>query len=152
MERHHSRRGFVLIAMSVTMLLLLAVMGLAFDLGRIYIARNEAQVFTDAAALTAATKLNGSAAGIDAARDAVARLPMHWNLGTRDFTGVIVEFSPDGVKWDRNPHDGSGLTLVRVTAPDNTVEITFLRAVGGPDSFTVPAHAVAATNPARLIE
>src|SRR5487761_2710909 len=43
------RRGFVLIAMSVTMLLLLAMMGLAFDVGRIYIARNEAQVFCGAA-------------------------------------------------------------------------------------------------------
>ncbi len=59
------RRGFVLIAMSVTMLLLLAVMGLAFDVGRIYIARNEAQVFTDAAAMAAASKLDGTKAGVD---------------------------------------------------------------------------------------
>ena len=58
------QRGFVLIAMSVTMLLLLAVIGLAFDLGRVYIARNEAQVFTDAAAMTAASKMDGTAAGI----------------------------------------------------------------------------------------
>lgn len=146
------RRGFVLIAMSVTMLLLLAVMGLAFDLGRVYIARNEAQVFTDAAAMSAATKLNGSADGIDKARQAVARLPMRWNLGTREFSGVIVEFSPDGVKWDRNPHDASSITLARVTAPNNIVEITFLRAVGGPGSFTVPAHSIAASRPVRLVE
>src|ERR1043166_10081904 len=57
------RRGFILVAMSVSMLLLMAVMGLAFDLGRIYIARNEAQVFTDAAAMAAAANLDGTPVG-----------------------------------------------------------------------------------------
>ena len=146
------RRGFVLIAMSITMLLLLAVMGLAFDLGRIYIARNEAQVFTDAAAMSAASKLDGSASGIAKAREAVARLPMRWNLGTSEFKGVVVEFSSDGVKWDHDPKDTSSIQQARVSAPANSVEITFLRAVGGPAFFTVPAHATAAINPVRLIE
>jgi len=146
------RRGFVLIAMSIVMLLLLAVMGLAFDLGRVYIARNEAQIFTDAAAMAAASKLDHTPAGIAEARQAVARLPMRWNLGTRDFTGVVVEFSPDGVKWQGDPADASSIAMARVTAPNNVVEITFLRAVGGPASFTVPAHAVAASNPVRLVE
>ncbi len=149
---HSRQRGFVLIAMSITMLLLLAVMGLAFDLGRVYIARNEAQVFTDAAAMSAASKLDGSSAGVAKARESVARLPMRWNLGTREFTGVIVEFSPDGVNWESNPKDAKSLQQVRVTAPNNSVEITFLRAVGGPSVFTVPAHAAAATNPVRLVE
>jgi Flp pilus assembly protein TadG len=143
-------RGFVLIAMSVTMLLMLACIGLAFDLGRIYIARNEAQVFTDAAALTAASKLDGTPAGIERARDAVARVPIRWNLGTKEFTGVVVEFSQDGMKWEKDPKDA--VTMARVSAPANTVEILFLRAVGGPAAFTVPAHSVAATNPVRLTE
>jgi uncharacterized membrane protein len=146
------QRGFVLIAMSITMLLLLAVMGLAFDLGRVYIARNEAQVFTDAASMAAASKLDGSSNGIEKARQAVARLPMRWNLGTSEFKGVVVEFSSDGVKWERDPKDASSLKQARVTAPDNSVEITFLRAVGGPAFFTVPAHAAAASNPVRLVE
>lgn len=137
--------------MSITMVLMLAVIGLAFDLGRVYIARNEAQVFTDAAALSAAAKLDGTAAGLDRARQAVARVPMRWNLGTKEFTGVVVEFSGDGVKWERDPKD-PGATMARVTAPSNGVEIMFLRAVGGPSIFTVPAHAVAASNPVRLTE
>jgi uncharacterized membrane protein len=148
----NNRRGFVLIAMSVTMLLLLAVMGLAFDVGRIYIARNEAQVFTDAAAMAAASKLDGTKAGLDRAKDAVAHVPMRWNLGTQEFRGVIVEFSADGSKWEAEPRDPSGVTMARVTAPDNSVEITFLRAVGGPNNFVVPAHAAAASNPVRLTE
>lgn len=132
--------GFVLIAMSVAMLLLLAVMGLAFDFGRVYIARNEAQAFTDAASMTAAAKLDGAETGLERARQAVARLPMRWNLGTKAFTGVVVEFSTDKQSW------------ARVTAPDNQVEVTFLRALGAPESFTVPAHSTAAAKPVRLIE
>src|SRR6266849_9915049 len=92
-------RGFLLIAMAASMFLLLAVMGLAFDLGRIYIARNEAQVFTDAAAIAAASKLDRTDAGLRRAREAVARIPMRWNLGTREFTGVVVEFKGDGGNW-----------------------------------------------------
>jgi hypothetical protein len=130
---------------------LLAVIGLAFDLGRVYIARNEAQVFTDAASLAAAAKLDGTADGIERARHEVERIPMQWNLGTKEFTGVIVEFSKDGTKWEQYPKD-SGMTMARVSAPANSVEITFLRAVGGPASFTVPAHSVAAANPPRWIE
>jgi Flp pilus assembly protein TadG len=133
-------RGFVLIALSVAMLVLLGVMGMAFDFGRIYIARNEAQVFTDAAAMAAASKLDGTEGGLDRARQAVARLPGRWNLGTRSFTGVVVEFSPDKRSW------------ARVTAPNNQVEITFLRAVGAPELFTVPAYSVASTKPVRLVE
>jgi uncharacterized membrane protein len=146
------QRGFVLIAMSVTLLLLLAVMGLAFDLGRVYIARNEAQVFTDAAAMTAASKLDGTAAGITRANQAVTGLPMRWNLGTREFTGVVVEFSADGAKWERIPKDAATMTMARVTAPANEVEITFLRAAGGPDRLTVAARSVAASNPVRLTQ
>lgn len=157
------QRGFVLIAMSITMLLLLAVMGMAFDLGRIYIARNEAQIFTDAAAMTAASKLDGTAAGIERARDAVKRLPMRWNLGTQEFTGVIIEFGHDiefghpgsqgdPVKWDRDPKDPAQVTMARVTAPANSVDITFLRAVGGPNAFTVPASSTASSNPVRVTE
>jgi uncharacterized membrane protein len=144
--------GFVLIAMSVSMLLLLAIIGLAFDFGRIYIARNEAQVFADAAAMTAASKLDGTAAGIESARQSVAHLPMRWNLGTREFASVVVEFSEDGSRWERNPKNAAAVTAARVTAPSNSVEITFLQAVGGPRAFTVPASAAASVNPVRLTE
>ncbi len=153
-----SQRGFVLIVMSACLFLLLAVIGLAFDLGRVYITRNEAQIFVDAASLAAARQMDGTAAGLDRARDAVQRLPNRWNLGTEAFRGVQVEFSPDQEHWQARPEgdpqakDTATLRFVRVTAPDNHLAIVFLRAVGGPESFTVPARAVAATNPVRLAE
>jgi uncharacterized membrane protein len=146
------QKGFVLIGMAVGMLLLLASLGMAFDFGRIYIARNEAQVFTDSAALTAALKLDGTEGGVTAAREAVKQLPGRWNMGTTTFTGVVVEFSADGKDWNASPENPASLAFARVTAPANDVEITFLRAVGGPESFTVPAHSVAATDPVRLTE
>lgn len=150
-RRQPARRGFVLIAMAVALLLLVAMMGLAFDVGRIYIARNEAQVFTDAAAMAAAAKLDGTSAGVDRARQAVARLPIRWNLGTSAFTGVVVEFSADGNQWVQEPRESTP-TMARVTAPANNVDIVFLRAVGGPETFAVPARSVAASNPVRLTE
>jgi Flp pilus assembly protein TadG len=146
------QKGFVLIAMSVGMLLMLATLGMAFDFGRIYIARNEAQIFTDAAALTAALKMDGTESGLDAAREAVKRLPNRWNLGTKEFTGVVVEFSADAKKWEGSPKDPALLHFARVTASNNDVEITFLRAVGGPESFTVTAQSIATTSPRRLTE
>lgn len=152
MPRRSRQRGFVLIAMSVAMVVLLGMVGLAFDLGRIYIARNEAQVFTDAASMTAAARLDGSASGIDAARRAVAQLPMRWNLGTQPFTGVFLEFSADRQRWELDPRDPAPIQFVRVTAPANDVEITFLRAVGAPDSLTVPASSVSSPHPVRLVE
>ena len=134
------------------MFLLLAVVGMAFDLGRIYIARNEAQIFADAASMAAAKQLDGTAAGLDRARAVVTALPNRWNLGTEDFKGVVVEFSADGQQWEAEPKDLKALHYARVTAPDNQVEIMFLRAVGGPADFTVPARATASTNPVRLTE
>jgi hypothetical protein len=77
---------------------------------------------------------------------------MRWNLGTEPFTGVTVEFSADGDQWSTSPRDPALVEFARVTAPANEVEIMFLRAVGGPDSLTVPAHSVARMRPVRLVE
>jgi Flp pilus assembly protein TadG len=150
--RPNRQKGFILIAMSVSMFLLLAVVGMGFDLGRIYIARNEAQIFADAASMAAAKELDGTGAGLDRARAVVAAMPNRWNLGTESFTGVVTEFSTDGQQWDAQPKDVAALYFARVTAPNNHVEIMFLRAVGGPRQFTVPARAVASTKPVRLTQ
>ena len=150
-----NERGFVLIAMSISMLVLLAAIGLAFDFGRVYIARNEAQIFTDAAALTAAQKLDGTGEGVARAREAAVKLPMRWNLGTQEFSNVIVEFghaSNGDPVWERDPKDAAAITMTRVVVPSNSIEISFLRAVGGPKSMTVPAASIASTNPVRLTQ
>jgi hypothetical protein len=44
------RRGFVLVTMALTAVALFGVLGLAVDIGRIFIAKNETQAYCDAAA------------------------------------------------------------------------------------------------------
>jgi Flp pilus assembly protein TadG len=65
-------KGVVLIAFAVSMVVIMGMLGFAVDLGRMYIVRNEAQSFADAAALAAATCLNGTPAGATAANVAVS--------------------------------------------------------------------------------
>lgn len=137
------------------MLLMLGMIGLAFDFGRIYITRNEAQVFTDAAAMAAAKEIDGTAAGLARAKSAVEALPNRWNLGTQEFGEVLVEFSAESgnaARWQAVPRSAAGIRFARVTVPSNELEVTFLRAVGSPASITIPAHSVATTEPVRLVE
>ena len=42
-------------------------------------------MFTDAAAMTAAARLDGTPTGLTTAREDVAHLPIRWNLGTEAF-------------------------------------------------------------------
>ena len=60
-------------------------------------------------------------------------------LGSKDTRVCGPVYPPDGVKWEQQPGDAAAVTMARVTAPANGVEITFLRAVGGPNAFTVLA-------------
>ena len=150
------RRGSVLIGTCIFMLLLLAAMGITFDLGRFLIARNEAQVFTDAAALAAASKIDGTPAGLERARKAVVQLPNNWNLGIKDFSNVVIDFASqpeDGKEpaWQLEPKDSAVVTMARASLISNSIEITFIRAAGGPGHMAVPARSVAVANPARLI-
>lgn len=63
-------RGAVLITFSLAIVVIFGFMGLAFDLGRLYLARNEAQSFCDAAALAGVIMLDGTTtqAAFDAVR------------------------------------------------------------------------------------
>src|SRR5437762_13941320 len=93
-----SRKGFALIATGVCVISLLGMLGLAVDLGRGYIAKNETQSFTDTAAMAAVLKLNGLS--FDAAKTAVlTNTKNQWNMGTNIFTAsggsttIVTEFA-----------------------------------------------------------
>ena len=73
MDRKYSRRdGFTLIASAACALMVFGMAGLAVDIGRMYITKNEAQSYSDAAAVSAAMQLNGTAYGLTSADAAVA--------------------------------------------------------------------------------
>src|SRR5512138_1677908 len=121
MRRRSPEKGFVLIAVAISILIIVAMLGMAIDLGRAFITKNEAQAFTDAAALAAARELNGTSSGVTAATNAVAVSANRWNMATRAFTGVVTEFSADRANWTATPITASDLRYVRVTAASNSL-------------------------------
>jgi hypothetical protein len=136
------------------------MLGLGLDLGRIYIAKDETQTFTDAAALAAAMALDGIS--LAPARNAATANTMNkWNLGTASFTAsgndtdIRVEFArpltanasaPDDHTWSDTPPTAAGYTFVRVTASAN-LPLYILPVVGAGRGQTVRAASVAGQVP-----
>jgi Flp pilus assembly protein TadG len=140
-------RGFVLILTAVSAIVLLGVLGLTVDLGRMYITKSEAQAFADSAALAAALELDGTASGITDANTAVAANLNHWNFSTQAFTGTITEFATAlAGPWVTAPAPATNVRFARVTATAS-VKLFFLPAVVGTNSATVRARAVGAQTP-----
>jgi len=139
-----SEEGFVLLSAAAALILLLGMCGLAVDVGRMYITKNETQAYADSAALDAATKLDGSSAGIQAATAAVAASVNTWQFNTTSFNGTTVEFSQDGVSgWDSSPANPANYGYARVTATAQNLGLFFLPVVGTPQQMNVVASAVA---------
>src|SRR6266568_9181314 len=90
------RHGFTLLATAMCAVGLFGMAGLAIDIGRMYITKNEAQGYADGAAVSAARELDGAASGITRAGSAVFASTNKWNFGTTDFSGTVVEYSTDG--------------------------------------------------------
>ncbi len=143
------QKGFVLVAAAVGFAAVLGAAGLAVDLGRVYIARNEVQAFADSAALAAALQLNGTPAGIAAANLAVQNTPNKWNLGTQSVSSPTVEFAlpsaangnqPDAASWTAAPATGANYRFVRVIAGAD-VPIMLARAITAQATMHVTALA-----------
>jgi len=81
--------------MAVMAVVLIAAVGLAADLGRAFVVRNELIAFADAAAVAAAYKLNGTAAGITSANSVASVGPgtNRWHFGTQTVVSPQVTFA-----------------------------------------------------------
>jgi Flp pilus assembly protein TadG len=90
---HSKKRGYILVALSLGLVFLLGMAGMAIDIGRMYITKSEAQSFADTAAFAAALELDGTAAGIARAQTAVANDPKKWVFQNDAFTNVQTAFS-----------------------------------------------------------
>ncbi|MGE5489303.1 MAG: TadE/TadG family type IV pilus assembly protein [bacterium] len=143
------RRGFILIAFSLALLFILGVAGLAFDIGRMYCARSEAQAFVDSAALAGAERMNGTKAGLYEAIAAATSSPderKRWQFSTESFTDITVQFS----KFARSgfvdvaavPDPPTGYRFIRVETRVD-VGLTLLRPLTNAVSSRVAAAAVA---------
>jgi Flp pilus assembly protein TadG len=145
--RHARERGFALITAGISSVAILGMLGLAVDLGRLYIIRNEMQAYADSASLAAALELDGTSAGIARAQAAVAANTNRWNLGASSFRGTQVDFAtaPAG-SWEANPSPAAKYTYARVRAT-GTAPLYFLPIVSSSTSATVTAKAVAGQVP-----
>jgi len=133
---YRRQRGFVLIATCIALVILMAVAALGIDLGRMYLIRSELQSFADAAALSAALRLDGTDQGLASARTAPAALTagpnaMKWNMGTEPITDIAMTFAKgDDVAatttWETSPKNPAECRLVRVVASAKA-PLTFLR-------------------------
>jgi hypothetical protein len=152
-SKQGSKRGFVVLVTAVSLIVLIGMLGLAVDLGRVYIVKNEAQAFADLASLAAARHLDGKQAGIDNAKTEVANSTNGWNFGTQSFPAAIrtVEFATSQTgPWLPAP-SGSliGYAFVRVTV-NPVVNLSFLPATGSSYTQTVTARSVAGVVPASF--
>ena len=123
MRKGRKESGFVLITIAISAIMLFGACGLVVDLGRLYVVRNELQVFADSAALAATLRLNGESGGITRARNEVAtmRTTNGWHMGTETLTedSVKIEF---GRSLNGNPPD-----IWTTAPPDPPVNYSFVR-------------------------
>ncbi len=123
------QRGYVLLTMGASAVVLFGVLGMAVDIGRMFIGKSEVQAFSDSAALAAALDLDGTTTGITAAKAAVAANANQWNFDTTKVASYTVDFAKTSSgPWDTSPNPAAGYIYVRVwaTAP---VGLYFIRVV-----------------------
>src|SRR5260370_26398006 len=118
-----------------------------------YITKNEAQGYADAAATAAVEELDGTATGVTNADNAVSASTNGWNFGTTAFTGTVIEYSADGATgWLTSGSAApANLRYVRVTATVNNLPLFFLPVVGASSVATVKAMAVAGQQPTATV-
>ena len=120
--RRAGQRGYVLMTFAVSAVALFGALGMAVDIGRMFIAKTESQAFSDSAALAAALQLNGASSGITAAHNAVANNSNRWNFDSAALTNYTLTFGTSASgPWVSNPSPATGYSYARVqaTAPVN---------------------------------
>ena len=139
--RRRGRRGYILVMTSFSLLFLLGVAGLAIDIGRMYITKNEAQAYVDSAAINSALKLDGTSAGITAASSTSSDTDK-WRFDTQPFTSVTTTFSDSANgTYTASPANPATSTYVKVTA-SASLPMYLIRPLTGPTA-TISATAVA---------
>lgn len=151
-------RGSVIIYVSMIIAVLIGLVGLAIDFSRFYNSHSEAQSAADAAALAAASQLDGSSTAIARATNAAMTTPLISNYQTfatgADAGGTVaigaIRFLTDLPANDADPIPAGLVTVdplaarfVEVTTEALTHNNLFAMAVGIAESDTFSASAVA---------
>jgi uncharacterized membrane protein len=75
-HRKRGERGFSLILIGVCAVVMVGMLGLAFDTGRMFILKSELQSFVDASALAAVSQMDGTEAGLQGANATATAGPL----------------------------------------------------------------------------
>lgn len=132
----------MLIALSLGLVFILGMAGLAVDVGRMYVTKSEAQSFVDSAAFAAALQLDGTAGGITRAQNAVTANPKRWQFQNDSFTNVTTAFSTSqNGPWVTNPGNPANYYFAQVQT-SLSLPMYLIGALGSPNA-TIGAGAVA---------
>ena len=116
-RRKGEEGGYVLITMAIAAFALVGVMGVAVDIGRMFIVKNETQAFCDAAALAASLQLDGTTTGIAHAKTAVTNSTNTWNFNTATISNPTVTFATTSAgPWVANPNPATLYAYAQVSA------------------------------------
>jgi Flp pilus assembly protein TadG len=130
------------------------MLGLAFDLGRMFITKNELQTFADASALGACRQLDGTKTGIQLAHTTATAGPLGstkpngWNFDTTTISNVTDTYATSFAgPYDSYATASAGATntyrFIKVTATAN-MPVYFATVIAGlPTSESIPATATA---------
>lgn len=115
-----ARRGFVLLSFGVSIVAILAMLGLAVDLGHLYVAKSELQSYVDSASVAAAYALDGTSGGLGrataAAQSGLGTPPNSWNFGSQSVPSPQVTFASTAAgPFLGSPPTAAGVLFVRVS-------------------------------------
>lgn len=166
LHQRRRQRGSLMISFALMFIVILGFIGLALDMAQLYNRKTELQNLADDVALTAASQLNGTLAGVNAAAaqaSAVAVQHKYQFYQTVPWDAAALRFSGDA-----DAADADWLTLGQAqAAPDGllyakvdtrqldpgvaTVEFSFIRALAGvPPSSQVIGRAVAGRSSVKI--
>jgi hypothetical protein len=105
----------MILATALSFVVLLGFAGVVIDIGRMYVARSEAQAYTDAASIAAALELDGTTAGISRAVAAAGAVTARWSLDVSSFPAPTVDFATSlAGPWGASPNPATNYTHARV--------------------------------------
>lgn len=138
------KSGFVLIAVALSAVAVVGALGMAIDLGRMFVVKSESQNFADAVSLEAAVQLDGTAGGLLRAANVAASSTLRFDLSSHPFQEVATRFalSPAG-PWVEHTAASTRSRFVRVTATTRP-RLYFLPMVVSQERATVISTAAAA--------
>jgi hypothetical protein len=152
--RQRKQRGFSLLLLALTTGVMLGCVGMAIDIGRLFIYRTELQTFADASALAAITKMDGTQSGVTGANGVATAgplgttVPNGYHFDTTVVSNITTGYSSTlAGSYDSYATASSAATntyrFLRVTASADA-PLTFLQAIPGMRStFTLSTYATA---------